>query len=380
VNDEIEQSARDLWRWAVSRGFEGHDPHDLLNSPILRVLPRGQAWLPRTLRLAALQLGRRLPVNLRPIARVPATRNAKGLALFLRGLLSAKERITEDWHEQADTLREGILELQHPNGGWGYPFAWQSRTHYVPEGKPNIVTTAFCGLALLDWLDASAEQASTESVKRAVERAIDYIVTRLPRYEGVAFGYAEEDPQVVFNAALLGAELLARASVTLGKTERLTLATDCARFVARHQRSDGSWIYGLEPSQIWIDSFHTGFVIDSMFRIAEIAADFELEVCAKSGLEYYLRQFIAKDGSVRYFPQEDYPIDAHAVGQAISMLSRHGHVAEAKRVADWAIHNLRSDGGYFYYQKHRHYTNKIAYMRWSNAWMFTGLADLLAHE
>lgn len=283
-------------------------------------------------------------------------------------------------------LAQRILELQDHSGGWGYPFPWQSRTHYVPKGKPNIVTTAFCAMALLDWIEVLRRDTPIESTQAllaaatpAIERAIGYI-NNLPRYEGVAFGYAEVDPQVVFNASLLGAELLARASVALGRPEHLALATATAKFVAQHQRSDGSWIYGMESSQTWIDSFHTGFVIDSMFRIATLANDRELEASAKRGLEYYLKTFIAPDGRIRYFPNTDFPVDAHAVGQAISMLSRHDDFAEAERVAHWAMQHLRSPEGYFYYQKHRHYTNRIAYMRWSNAWMFAGLADLLTHK
>jgi len=35
---------------------------------------------------------------------------------------------------------------------------------------------------------------------------------------------------------------------------------------------------------------------------------------------------------------------------------------------------MRSSEGYFYYQRHRFHTNRIPYMRWSQAWMMYALA------
>ncbi len=34
---------------------------------------------------------------------------------------------------------------------------------------------------------------------------------------------------------------------------------------------------------------------------------------------------------------------------------------------------MQSPEGYFYYQKRKYLTNKISYMRWSQAWIFYGL-------
>jgi hypothetical protein len=46
-------------------------------------------------------------------------------------------------------------------------------------------------------------------------------------------------------------------------------------------------------------------------------------------------------------------------------------------IADWAMENMWDDrGGYFYFQKHKRYTNKIPYLRWPNAWMYLALATL----
>jgi hypothetical protein len=51
----------------------------------------------------------------------------------------------------------------------------------------------------------------------------------------------------------------------------------------------------------------------------------------------------------------------------------------AQRIARWAIDNMQDESGYFYYQKTKWYTNKIPYIRWSQAWMFYALSSLEAH-
>src|SRR5204863_4182007 len=117
--------------------------------------------------------------------------------------------------------------------GWGYPFPWQSRTHFIPAHIPNIVSTSFAGIALVEY----SRLMKTEKFKISIERAAQYLLTRIPRHtsHGIAFGYAEADPQIVFNASLLGAEFLASAGELFGKKEYLDLAGRAAEFVIHHQ-------------------------------------------------------------------------------------------------------------------------------------------------
>jgi hypothetical protein len=159
----------------------------------------------------------------------------------------------------------------------------------------------------------------------------------------------------------------------------LYIAKQAAKFVIKHQRPDGSWLYGLEPSQTWIDSFHTGFVILSLKEIARITGERSFDEAAWRGFEYYRRTFVEKDFAVRYHHHERYPIDAHVLGQALVTLSSFEDRDTAQKVAAWSTEHLLSPKGYFYYRRYRLMTNRIAYMRWSNAWMFRGLAELLAH-
>lgn len=44
----------------------------------------------------------------------------------------------------------------------------------------------------------------------------------------------------------------------------------------------------------------------------------------------------------------------------------------------WMLDNMLSPQGYFYFRKMRYYTNRIPYMRWSQAWAFLALTQYLS--
>ncbi len=359
-----------LFAWARSKDFRGHDPHDLLESPLVRSVVGS---MPSPARLVLLQLGRRSPVNLHTMLGVPSQENPKGLALFLSGLVKAKELAAPDWLATSKALAARLLKNE--KYAWGYPFAWQSRTHFVPADGPTIVATAFVANALLDLYDF--EQDPT--LLAAAERSVEFMLCDIPRFEsnfGIAFGYGPNDSQVVFNASLLGAELIARVGALKRNEEYLRLANRAAAFVVHYQDETGLWKYGLEPSQTWIDSFHTGFVICSLERISALTNDAQIKDSAQRGFENFRKNFITPDALPRYYYQRTYPIDAHSAAQCILTLLTFGDRALATKVAERSIELLGSEKGYFYYQVHPRYTNRIAYMRWSNAWMFRALAEI----
>ncbi|MFI5201823.1 MAG: hypothetical protein ACHQNE_05520, partial [Candidatus Kapaibacterium sp.] len=286
----IQDALAELYEWAKREDFAGHDPHDILTSPFLHAFQSSDtSGSMRLARLVALQIGRRSVINVRSLLRVPRAENPKALALFLMGLLRAKNAATPEWEPDATQLAERLLAAMRESGGWGYPFPWQSRTHFLREHAPNIVTTSFVGSALLEW---NAHAPSPE-LAEAIQRTAAYIVSL--ESQSPAFGYAENDPQIVFNASLLGAEFLLKAGELLSNRTYIELARRAAEFVANAQREDGGWDYGLEASQRWTDSFHTGFVITSMKSIADRIQDERLAKSALRGFEYYRRTFLEPD-------------------------------------------------------------------------------------
>jgi rhamnogalacturonyl hydrolase YesR len=121
-----------------------------------------------------------------------------------------------------------------------------------------------------------------------------------------------------------------------------------------------------------------------MIDYRKYTGDHSFDTNIEKGMKYYLSTFFDKEGRSAYYSNSLYPIDIHAPSQLFVTLHKAGNFAEnrqlADRVLEWTVKNMQSEQGYFYYQKRKYLTNKIPYMRWSQAWIFYGLTYYLLNE
>ncbi|MDX6612201.1 MAG: hypothetical protein QOD75_1387 [Blastocatellia bacterium] len=395
---DLEHAHQTLWEWCRARDFAGYDPFDALNSRLFQSLPLKHS---RAARLAWTQLCKRSPLNLRPMALVPLGKNPKGTALFALAALADFRRLrTSGTEADARALLDDLIEvrLASTKSGatcWGYDFDWQGRAFYAPRGTPTIVPTAFAARALLE----AAHAFGDDNYLQLARSACDFIVHDLNRADEtedeVCFSYSPLDHTRIFNASLLAAETLAAVAAATKESELSDWAWRAARYVVRHQRPDGSWAYGTDDYQSWADNFHTAFVLTSLSRIIRAfgsnpPAGFrsgtlnagDLELALRRGYDFWRARFFLANGWPKYYADRLYPVDAHAAGAAIATMSELQWLDSAAldlagKVASWAIDNLRSRQGFFYYQRRRFYTIRTPFMRWSEAWMLYGLSRLL---
>ena len=375
----------DLWNWCRAQDFAGYDPYDGLNSRLFQATPLKNL---RTARLAWTQLFKRSPINLRQLAGVTRERNAKGIALFALAALADYRRMgTREAEVEAHALVDDLMSMRLKGvsgAAWGYNFDWQSRAFFARRDTPMIVPTAFAARALVE----ASRDLDNEDYLRFARTACDFILNDLNRSEEasdeVCFSYSPFDKTRVFNASLLGAEVLATVGTRTKEESLCDMATRAARYVLRRQMADGSWAYGADGYQKWSDSFHTAFILVSLSRIVESSesARDELESAILRGYELWIERFFLANGWPKYFPGRLYPADVHSAAAAIIALVElrgriPGTMLLAEKIAEWAIDNLREARGFFYYQRWRFHTNRIPYMRWSGAWMSYALARLL---
>lgn len=382
---ELELAYGRLSAWCRERSFAGHDPFDGLNSRLFQSTPLKNS---RTARLAWTQLFKRSPLNLRALAKVPAEKNAKGIALFALAALARFRRArSPEAEREARALLQDLLaaRIEGLSGAaWGYNFDWQGRAFYAPCGTPTIVPTAFAARALIEAMRAFND----DSYLRVARSACDFILGDLNRSEETAdeicWSYSPLDRTRVFNASLLAAETLAGVSALTGEKDLCAWAVRGARYVVRRQRTDGSWAYGAEGFQSWADNFHTAFVLTSLVRIMSACDEARNEFAGAtvSGYEFWRKNFFLADGWPKYYHDRLYPVDAHSAGAAIVALLEMREIddeaaALARQVALWTVQHLQDARGFFYYQRRRFYTVRTPYMRWSQAWMMYALARLL---
>jgi uncharacterized protein YyaL (SSP411 family) len=390
----IEESFDDLLAWCRQRDFAGYDPFDALNSRVFQSTPFRHS---RIARLLWTQAFKRSPINLRPLALVPPQQNAKGLALFALAALADYRRLrTAEAEAAARDLLDQLLALRivtKTGVAWGYNFDWQSRNFFAPRGTPTIVPTAFAAQAFIEAAEVFGDSKLFD-VATSISKFILFELAKSEDEDGSwCFGYSTEVPTRIYNASLLAGETLARVGVLVGDQEYCDMAMRTARYVLKHQGQDGSWNYGAEPSQNWIDNFHTAFLLASISRIIKAIRTMPQNVVTESfindataalrrGYEFWRERFFLADGWPKYYHDALYPADAHAAATAIITLLElqeldGGALALAEKIADWTVRDLRDREGFFYYQRRRFYTVHTPYMRWTQAWMLYALARLL---
>jgi len=376
MNIDVDIAISKLMDYVERADYAGYDPYDALNSPVIRFLSAGSKWM----RVGFTQCLRRCPVNLRPFLGIKRGHNPKGLGLFLWGYtkLYAVQKCPE-YRARIDRLLELLDELKctgYSGNCWGYNFDWQSGTYFRPRTVPTVVNTAFIGHALLDCHRLTGSARALDLVLSTK----DFILRDLHRTasEGAfCFSYTPVDQGVVHNANVLGASLLIRLGRYVADDRIDEAAQASLAYTMRRQHEDGSWYYADRQRQRWIDSFHTGFVLLALRYFLEAGSAGEYKTAYTRGVEYYASRFFLTDGTPKYYADRVYPIDIHSPAMAIAFFSAMGprYRALVERVMTWTLRNMWDARGYFHFRKHRHYTNKISYMRWSQAWAFYALAE-----
>jgi rhamnogalacturonyl hydrolase YesR len=378
--DKVRQSLQKLERYLDRTELMGYDPYDALNSPFLSKVCLGLKY-PRIAFTQGLKLS---PVNLRPFLGVRPGFNPKGLGLFLSGNL---KRYSENKHESYLIKINkilGILEKTKSPGYsgycWGYNFDWQSRAAFVPRYTPTIVNTVFIGHAYLDAYLIFGESRFLDIATSSAE----FILRDLQITEedgSICFSYTPTDRGRVHNANILGAGFLSRLYSLTKNLQYLHPAERSARFLINHQRGDGSWYYADSPYQKWIDSHHTGFVLEGLHNYIHFSGDDRFLSNLIRGLDYYKSHFFLRNGHPMFFNDRPYPVDIHGPCQAIVTLSRLNAIESnptlLEKISSWMIDHLQDERGYFYYRKEKFFINKIPYIRWGQAWSFHALSTYM---
>lgn len=372
---------------SAADGWIGHDKHDGLNSPWLWA---ACGWS-RPARLLALQAVMRSPVNLRRVLAVPRVANPKGLGLFIQSFVNRWRVDGRHEHIDAAIGLAGRLEaLRSPAGawsgrGWGYQYPWQDLGFFAPRGTPNAVVTSFVCESLLDLHQATGDGRYL----RLVTDALPFLHKDLPRLvdstDELCVGYMPVPMQMrVMDVSILVGALYARCGVV---AQASRLADDARRLVAyvvHRQTDDGAWWYTDPPeaSPVRIDNYHTGFILDALWRYIQATGDFAHAAAYRRGLAFYAARLFEGDGAPRWMSDQRYPHDVHGSAQGIITFSRHGteFPGLAERIAAWAIDHLYDGEGAFWYRRTRLRTDRRFYLRWNNGWMARALSELLLNR
>ncbi|MBI3404785.1 MAG: hypothetical protein HY046_04950, partial [Acidobacteria bacterium] len=279
-----------LQEWVEQREFAGYEPFDILNSPQLQ--GRWAYWWPAAILL--IQFSKRYAgLGVRSWLRVPESKNAKAMGLFLSAYCDLA-RCGEDSWDRAAQLKMELKQLRSPGEAefcWGYDWEHVSRAGRMPAFSPNCVATCFCAQALLDMAEVFGD---VEALKMA-ESAARFIVTRLNRSvdmpEHLCFSYTTRDHMKVYNASAMAGALLARMAPA--DAEYAPMARRVMNYLASNQRPDGSWYYGASLAHRWIDGFHTAYNLLALLDYQRSMKDDTFDKAIRGGYRYYVNNFFS---------------------------------------------------------------------------------------
>ena len=388
---QLTQISQELLDLSLAADYKGYDPFDGLNSKLFEWFPGLKSGI---FGLAWIQFFKLSPVNFRPLLGVPKRRNPKGIGLFILGLLEDYQRTNDKYYlDQAINLADWLLTQQcnrktWHHSCWGYHFDWKARAFFVPKGKPNVITTIYVAqalFALADVLDSTADEKNAEIYRQPALDAAHFIVETLyTESDGKCFfAYIPGETAFVHNASLWAAAWVAVVAAYTGNQEYRELALKVARRSVQEQASDGSWVYGARHHHQFIDGFHTGYNLEALDLIQRALEVDEFTSAIKKGYSYYKENLFDADSTAKYYNNTPYPLDMHSVSQAIMTLLKlagydgdyEGDITLAKRVIQRSLDTLYlPQQKQFVYQKNRRLTNRINYMRWTQAWVYYSFA------
>jgi rhamnogalacturonyl hydrolase YesR len=376
--ESVAHSLSLLQKWVEARDYKGYDPGDGLTS-WLRPLAFGNLFAERVLQ----QLIWKSPWNVRPVVGVKPLDSTKGRGFMAWGYL-LRFKATGDTivRDKAIACLNWLMANKSPNCPeycWGNHFDFVSRGGRIPAQEATIVWSGLIGQAFLEGFEQLGEEKYL-----AVAQSISDWILKLPREQtpaGHCLSYHGRFQSSIHNSNLLGAALLARTWKHTARAELLDVARKAVRYSCHRQLPNGAWWYGEEPRYHWIDSFHTGYNLDSIKRYVEATRDDSFDLHLRNGYHFYVQTFFEPSGCPRYYHNKTYPIDIQCAAQAIDTLcffstEQPEGMALAAKVAQWTIAHLQGASGYFYYRKYPFITSRTPYFHWGQATMFKALAHL----
>lgn len=381
MHRKIKISYNSVNNYIAQNDFKGWDPYDGLTTKC------GCFKKYYHNRLLFFYLIKFSPLNLRQIFKI--SKRAFTQPYMILGL----SYLAMELYDEAENMLGKVLKDSKYNElgyhCWdGLDMPIQMLGSYKKKGVPNVISTELAGRFIIEYQLKHKKNDHTEiltSIKRYFCEKM--LVTYNKHWH---FRYYNSTPaeNFVFNANANVCALLADLDAYSNNIYNKDLVYDVIYSIIDFQKSDGRWNYAVNlktnKQKLQVD-FHQGFILDSILRVIKAyGSDEKLEKAYSKGLDFYFnKQFLPNGQSIYRYPKK-WPVNIHNQVQGIQTFTRatlagygEKYLQFAKIIANWTIDNMQDMDGHFYYMKYPLFTNKIPYIRWSDASMAYALSVLL---
>jgi hypothetical protein len=375
---KVQDALARVKEWVENHRYQGYEPFDGLSS-WARPLACGNQLAERLL----MQLIRQSPLNLRPLLGVKPKDSTKGRGYMAYGylLLYRLNRDNNDLEKAVQCLewldQHKVARFQHHS--WSNHFDFVSRGGSYTKSDPILVWTVLIGHAYVEAYEVTGDPYFLSIAESACNWILELPREKTP--QGDCLSYFAHAQSSIHNANMLGASFLARTAKHTQSQECMRVARSAMEYSCSRQLADGSWLYAEEPKYHWIDNFHTGYNLDSLDCYIRASGDEEFRSNLANGLAYFKLNFFEDSGRPKYYHNRTYPVDIQCIAQAIDTLALFASrdvkcLLLAQKVTEWAIDNMQSPKGFFYYRQYPFLTAKTPMLHWGQATMFKALAHL----
>lgn len=381
--DAIHGAFEALHDYLERENYEGWEYDDLLASPLINGMTRWGLYP----RIAAVQIAKRFPFNLRRVLGVPKLPSTKAWGFVVKGYLY--HYMATGYEGNLETVRRGLEWLMDERSPgydgycWGNDFDFASRLGFFPKTLPTVVWTSHIQAAF----DLAWKVLGDPRYLEVVTSVADFVASDLRHIaedeDGYCIEYAPGIGGIVHNSNLLGVVSLLRACQHTQNSAHLDIARQALNWSVHKMNADGSWYYGVPEMQHWIDNYHTGYNLDCLVEARELMGeDWVSQDTIDRTYSFWRRHFFGSDGSPNFYHNRRYPHDIQATAQAIESLSKYSvYEAEAldwaAQVCEWALAHMQKENGSFRYRIYRYRTNNLETIHWGQATMLSSMGHLL---
>ena len=304
--DAIRESLVKLTTWIERSEWKAYDAFDGLSSPYARFVHRDNPFMKRVWQQAV----RRFPINPRPLLKIAPAMSSKAMGFFAQGYLRLHQTHGDPRYlDRARFCLQWLIDNRsagYRGYGWGNHFDYEARGGNIPPGTPTIVWTGLIAHAFLDAHEALGEARYAEVARGACDFILDELGWT-ERDGGVCLRYCPGVDIAVHNANMIGASLLARVGSRWPGARGREIAEKAVRFTVCHQTDGGAWRYGIGRKWAWIDSFHSGYVLEALHTFCRCTGDVACRDSLHKGYAFFVETFFEPDGTPRYYDTKTRP-------------------------------------------------------------------------
>lgn len=376
--------------WFEKNGWEGYDPFDVKGQDWFVALFGRQNLLFRKIRgLLAVIEDYLPPLPLRNVLKIKKQINPKGMGLIASAYLSRFRATKNQYYlHKAEKVLDWLEQNRNKNYqgySWGYPFHWQSRI-FIPRGTPSSVVTGTIADAWLDHYLITKSKKSLNACKAIAKFFQKELKTTFISKNKICLSYTPIDDYQCLNATLFVAAFYAKFYKISKQQKFLNMAKKICNYVIDQQTKEGAFYYwGFEPDSI-IDHWHTGFTLRHLDTVSKATPNDCFRNAINRGYAFYNKYLNTKQQWPKFTPQSLYPIDIHAVAEAILCQNQ---IEFSKKILYTKVKKLLNFINRYFFIKNKYFCaeikklgiftfrKKIPYIRWGQAWMFLALARLV---